>query len=107
MKLKSRCVASLIKLVASVNCCYLLRLKELGAECIVCRHNVDAEDQQTIDLWLNAVMKILESLRVDAKLDYLCSLDFEDIESDGPNREHPYMSILKVCLLSPLLPLLC
>lgn len=72
------------------------RLLEFGAKQITLRRDVDAEDRQTINEWFDAVVKGLESLSVDIKMDYLCSLDFDTGASDRPTREYPFMSVLKV-----------
>jgi len=73
-----------------------VRLMTLGAKQITCRRDVDAEDRQTINEWIDAVLKVLDSVFVQMKTDYLCSLDFECVSSNGPSREYPFSSVLKV-----------
>jgi hypothetical protein len=71
---------------------------ELGAKQMTSRRDVDAEDRQTINGWFEAVLKSLDSVSVEVKMDYLCSLDFDTGACDGPTREHPFSSVLKVTL---------
>ena len=73
----------------------------LGAKQIVCRRDVDAEDRQAINEWINAVLKVLDSVSIDMKMDYLCSQDFDCSPSNGPSREYPFLSVLKVNYFLP------
>jgi len=65
------------------------------------RRDVDAEDRQPIESWLDDVMTALPSADVDARLDYLTSLvaaaDDEDDSASGPSRERPSVATLAVC----------
>ncbi|XP_067932477.1 sulfite reductase [NADPH] flavoprotein alpha-component-like isoform X2 [Watersipora subatra] len=47
------------------------RLLQSGAKKIVARHNVDMEDQNTIDQWMEKVLSAITVLNIDESIDYL------------------------------------
>lgn len=79
---------------------FVIRLFELGAQQIANRHDVDAEDRQVINEWFSCVLSKLGSVNTEVKLDYLLYMENDDDVCNGPTREQPFNSVLKVVILS-------
>jgi len=68
-----------------------------------CR-DVDAEDRQPIESWLEDVISAVQTVNIETRVDYLSALladaDDEDASVSGPTRERPHSATLVVCLCS-------
>ena len=68
------------------------------------RRDVDAEDRQPIESWLEDVISAVQTVNIETRVDYLSALladaDDEDASVSGPTRERPYSATLVVCLCS-------
>lgn len=72
------------------------RLSDYGALQIVTRHNVDMENQETIDMWVDKVLSAICDIDIVISTDYLPQSLDGYLESDSFHRNRPFTATIKV-----------
>lgn len=77
---------------------FLIRLQELGAKRVAERKDVDAEDEEVIHQWFDAVIMELDAMDIEPRFDYLQISDSDDFDASVPSREKPFWAQLTASL---------
>ena len=79
---------------------FLFRLHEMGGSCLLERVDIDQEDWDIINTWLDTLVERLDDIRDDIPvcMDYLGPMLLDEEGESGFHRTRPFMAVVTVCL---------